>query len=329
MLEARQPASHLGGGVQEGDEHRREVGQVGDPVPVDEPDGLIGVVARHQDGGAARVHDGERPAERGDVEQRQGHQVAVLGAAAHRGHDGQVRGEHVAVGEGGAAWDRVDGRGGDHREHVVRRDGRGRRRGAAVESAERPEAGGGVPEPVPVLHLALLLRPAVHDGRRGRVDHHHPGARPLEDLPDLLRGEPPVDGVRDDPLARAGPVQLEVLDVVLGQHADAIPRPDAEPGEPAGERVHALAEPAEGQHAAVVDDGGGVAVDVGAPRDHVVDREAVDVHHRASGPPPTGRRCRPSSARGRQGAPASPSRPPCACPAPSPAPRRWRSTRPR
>ena len=83
-------------------------------------------------------------------------------------------------------------------------------------------------------------------------------------------------GIGDEALARAGAVELEVGRVVLGEDADPVAGGEPQPGEPAGQLVHAPLERPERQRALALDDRGRVAVDGGAPRDHVVDREGVN-----------------------------------------------------
>ena len=78
-------------------------------------------------------------------------------------------------------------------------------------------------------------------------------------------GEPPVDRIGDDALARAGAVELEVGGVVLGEDADPIAASEAEGGQPGGQRVDAVPELAERDRPLALDDRGGAAVDV-APR---------------------------------------------------------------
>jgi len=96
-------------------------------------------------------------------------------------------------------------------------------------SGERLEAWpSGLAELVPVRNRGLRLRPAGHHGERGGVDHHHPGRGALHDARHFLRGQPPVDGVGDDALPRAGAVQLEVGGIVLRQDADALSLADAQ-----------------------------------------------------------------------------------------------------
>ena len=128
--EARQSAARLVGGVQQGREHRGKIGDVGDVVAVDQPHGLVGVEARDEDAGAARVHVGQRIAERGDVKERQRQEIAVRRAHAEGGHGGQIGRDDVPVGERGAARDHVHRRRGDDGEHVIGchvGGGRGRR----------------------------------------------------------------------------------------------------------------------------------------------------------------------------------------------------------
>jgi hypothetical protein len=72
VLEARQPAPLLLGGVEHGGQHGREVGEMRDLVAVDEPHRLLAVEARHHHAGAAGMEDGEAPAQRRDVEETAG-----------------------------------------------------------------------------------------------------------------------------------------------------------------------------------------------------------------------------------------------------------------
>src|SRR5213596_435958 len=72
--------------------------------------------------------------------------------------------------------------------------------------------------------------------------------------------QPPVDGVGDDALPRAGAVQLEVGGIVLRQDADALSLADAQGWEASGEGVHLAPELPEGQLPVAVEDGRRVAV---------------------------------------------------------------------
>jgi hypothetical protein len=122
----------------------------------------------------------------------------------------------------------------------------------------------------------LRLEPVADQGPGGRVHHQHrrPGA--LHHPLDLGPGEPPVYRVGDDPLSRAGPVQVEVGRVVLGQDAHPVAALDPEGRQPAGQLVDPAPELPERHRPIVLDHRGFVAVDRGPAHDHVVDGEGVD-----------------------------------------------------
>ena len=257
------------------------------------------------------------------MEQRQREQISIGRGEAERVDDHQRRGDDIRVGEHGAARNHVHRRGGDHREGVVSVDVHGRRRAIAIETRQRREARRrrGLAELVPVCHAALGAGPLPDDGKGRRVRHHHRGRGALEHALDLLRGEPPVDRIRDDALARARAVEVDVRRVVLGEDADAIALGQSEPRQPGGEPVDSLQELAEGPLPRSLDQRRRVAVQRRAARQQVVDRERPGAH------PLTGRRCPPSSARACRAARSCPSGRPCSCRAPSPDSRRSRSTR--
>ncbi len=273
--EARQRAARLLGRVQQARQHRGKVGDVGHLVAVDQAHRLRGVEARHHHHRRAGVEVGQGHAERGHVEEREHRQVAVARGEAEGRDRGQVRREHVGVGEDRAAGDHVHRRGRDHREGVVRRHRGGRRRAAAVEGGQRGEAGLRRAQRVPVRH-PLALEPARDQRQGGLVHHHHRGASALHHPLHLRPGEPPVDRVRDDALPRAGAVEVDVGRVVLGQHADPLAARDAEAGEAGGERVHPLAQLPEGHGPVALDHRGLVGLPRGPASDQVVDREGVD-----------------------------------------------------
>src|SRR6185369_476032 len=120
------------------------------------------------------------------------------------------------------------------------------------------------------------------------------GRRPLQDALDLRRREPPVDRVRDDALAGAGAVQIDVADVVLSEDADSIAPGQAEPDQPGGEPVGALQELTEGPLPRGLDQRRRVAMKRRAAHEQVVDGERLGAHLLTL---LTGRRCPPSSAR--------------------------------
>ncbi len=231
---------------------------------VDQAHRLLGVIARDQHTGAARVQVRHEVAERRDVKQRQREQIAIDGREPEALNDHKRRRDHVRVREHGAPRDHVYRRGGDHREGIVAAHLAGRRRRLA--------------ELVPVRDAALGTRPLTDDRQGGRVRHHHHGRRALQDALDLRRREPPVDRVRDDALAGAGAVQIDIADVVLGEDADSIAPGQPQPGQPGGEPVGALQELTEGPLPRGLDQRGRVAVERRAPYEQVVDRERLGAH---------------------------------------------------
>ncbi len=273
--ERRQGATRLVGRVQQARQDRREVGDVGHLVAVDEAHRLRGIEARHHHHRGTGVEVGQAHAERGHVEERQHRQIAVPRGEAERGDGGQVRGQHVGVRQHRAPRDHVHRRGRDHRERVLRAHRRGRRGAAAVERRERREAGLRGAHGIAMRH-ALALEPAGDQRQRGLVDHHHRGAGTLHHPLHLRPGEPPVDGVRDDPLPRARPVQIEIGRVVLGEDADPVAGRDAEAGEASGERVHPLPQLAEGDGPLPLDHRRIIGAPRGPPGDQIVDGERVD-----------------------------------------------------
>ena len=185
-----------------------------------------------------------------------------------------------AVGERGAARDHVHRRRGDDGEHVIGCHVGGGRGGClAVQRRERREARGRrVAELIPVRHRALARRPAGRHAERRRVDHHHRGRGALQHPLHFLAGESPVDRVGDDALARARAVEVQVGGIVLGEDTDPLALADPEPGQASRQGVHSPLELAERDQPLALDDGRRLAVDGGAPRDHVVDGKAVHAH---------------------------------------------------
>ena len=279
---------------------------------VDQPHRFLRVETGHDDAGPTRMHVRHEIAQRRDVEQGQCQEVPVRRREAEGRDDDERRGEDVRVREHGAPRDHVDRRRGDHREGIVARHVRGRRRHAfAVQAGQGPEARRRrISELVPVRDGVPRAGPLPHHGQGRGVRHHHRGRRPLDDSLDFLSHEPPVDGIRDDALARARPVEVDVGHVVLGENADAIAFGEAQARQPGRQRVGSLEKLAEGPLPRSLDQRGRVARERRAARQHVVDREGLGAH------PPTGPRCRPSWGRGRRAARSSPGRPPCSCPSP-------------
>ncbi len=150
-------------------------------------------------------------------------------------------------------------------------------RALAVEARERREAGAGaLAELVAVRHAGGApsqspTRACVEASTTIMAGRARSTTRSTS-----CGGEPPVDRIGDEALPRAGAVELEVGGVVLGEDADPVARGEPQAGEPGGQLVHPPLERPERQRALALDDRGRVAVDGGAPRDHVVDREGVN-----------------------------------------------------
>src|SRR5439155_23793562 len=135
-----------------------------------------------------------------------------------------------------------------------------------------------VAELVPVREALLRAGPVAHHGQGGRVRDHHFRVGPLHHPLDFLGGEPPVDGIRDHALAGARRVQVDVGYVVLGENADTIASGVTQPPQPGRQRIRPLQQLPEGPLLCPLDQRGSIAVERGAPRHHVVDREGLGVH---------------------------------------------------
>jgi hypothetical protein len=117
---------------------------VRDVVAVNEPHGLVGVEARHQDACAAGVHVSHGHAEGGDVEQREREQVVIRRGQAEASHGGHVGRDDIGVGQHRAAGNHVHrGRGDDGERIGGRHIGAGASAGRSVERVKGLEAGRG------------------------------------------------------------------------------------------------------------------------------------------------------------------------------------------
>ena len=272
--------------VEDADQHRREVADEREAVKVDEPHRVGGVEARHHHVLAARVHHCEAAAEGRDVEEGEGQQVAVAGDEPHRGRGLEVGGDDVGVGEHGAPRDDVDRRGGNDRKGVVSRD---------LGPVHGGVRGSKPVDPKPsVRRLAVDLGPQDHLLESRSVLRKHrvvrlvddEGARPgaLARTGDLVRREPPVEGVGDDSLAGAGEVELEVGRGVLGDYEHPIPFREPGSGEPGREGIHPVPEGGEREGVSTLGDEGAPAGEAARiAGEEIVDGEALNVHECVAG----------------------------------------------
>ena len=109
------------------------------------------------------------------------------------------------------------------------------------------------------------------------------GARPgpLAGTRDLVRRQPPVEGIGDDPLARASEVELEVGGGVLGDDEHPVSLAEPRFGEPGREGVHPALEGGEREGVAALGDERAPAGEAArVAGEEVVDGEALNVHGR-------------------------------------------------
>ena len=91
-----------------------------------------------------------------------------------------------------------------------------------------------------MLDARALTDHRREQGRERVIDDDHAVLRVIDDLRQLRRWQPQVEGVEDRAHGRDGEVRLQVLLVVPGERAHAIAGDDPEPAQRAGETVHTL-----------------------------------------------------------------------------------------
>ena len=246
VAKARQAATGLGRGVEQGRQHRRKVADHRDLVAVDQFDRLGGVVLGRDHVRAAGVEHAQQVAESRDVEERQRHQVTVRSVEPEGRDLLQVGVDQVRVAEQGAARDHVDRGGGDDGERRVGRNLGPRQTGgrfaAGVESLERRIAGGRIAVQLEPVWNRVVARATRHGVEKVGADDEGSGLRPFPGQQfDFALLQPPVDGVDHDSLASAREVELDVGRRVLGQHGEPVAGGKPEVGEAGSQGVHAAA----------------------------------------------------------------------------------------
>src|SRR5215510_10491831 len=107
--------------------------------------------------------------------------------------------------------------------------------------------------------------PIGHEWQGAVIDQQQARGSPLNNTPDLLSRQTPVDGVGNHTQSSAGPVQLKIGRMILRQNTEALALDQWQARQPGGQGIHACQEVTKGEMSLRMDDRRTITVNRGIP----------------------------------------------------------------